>query len=129
IRATRATIHLGVIVAILYMMYAAASRGPPFTALSRQGGYAHILKGYFYETPLSGRELGSMVMLAVKPAGRFLRLKLNSCFRVEQQSPARELFQELPSTGRITSHFSRSRRKANQHSTAPERDIAQQGRR
>jgi hypothetical protein len=21
---------------------------PPFTALSRQGGYAHILKGYFY---------------------------------------------------------------------------------
>ena len=25
-----------------------ASRGPPFTALSRQGGYAHILKGYFY---------------------------------------------------------------------------------
>ena len=24
-----------------------ASRGPPFTALSRQGGYAHILKGYF----------------------------------------------------------------------------------
>jgi DNA invertase Pin-like site-specific DNA recombinase len=27
-----------------------ASRGPPFTALSRQGGYAHILKGYF--TPI-----------------------------------------------------------------------------
>jgi hypothetical protein len=25
-----------------------ASLGPPFTALSRQGGYAHILKGYFY---------------------------------------------------------------------------------
>ena len=25
-----------------------ASPGPPFTALSRQGGYAHILKGYFY---------------------------------------------------------------------------------
>jgi hypothetical protein len=25
-----------------------ASRGPPFTALSRQGGYAHILKGYSY---------------------------------------------------------------------------------
>src|ERR1700730_9528439 len=25
-----------------------ASRGPPFTALSRQDGYAHILKGYFY---------------------------------------------------------------------------------
>src|SRR5438552_2002421 len=25
-----------------------ASRGLPFTALSRQGGYAHILKGYFY---------------------------------------------------------------------------------
>jgi hypothetical protein len=25
-----------------------ASRGPPFTALSRQGGYAHTLKGYFY---------------------------------------------------------------------------------
>jgi hypothetical protein len=24
------------------------SRGPPFSALSRQGGYAHILKGYFY---------------------------------------------------------------------------------
>src|SRR5258708_20694410 len=30
-----------------------ASRGPPFTALSRQGGYAHILKGYFY-TNLGG---------------------------------------------------------------------------
>ena len=26
---------------------------PPFTALSRQGGYAHILKGYFY-TNLGG---------------------------------------------------------------------------
>src|SRR5580704_11273851 len=25
-----------------------ASLGPPFTALSRQGGYTHILKGYFY---------------------------------------------------------------------------------
>jgi hypothetical protein len=25
-----------------------ASRGPPFTVLSTQGGYAHILKGYFY---------------------------------------------------------------------------------
>jgi DNA invertase Pin-like site-specific DNA recombinase len=25
-----------------------ASRDPPFTALSRRGGYAHILKGYFY---------------------------------------------------------------------------------
>jgi DNA invertase Pin-like site-specific DNA recombinase len=25
-----------------------ASLGPPFTALSRQGGYSHILKGYFY---------------------------------------------------------------------------------
>src|SRR5262245_40141991 len=24
------------------------SLGLPFTALSRQGGYAHILKGYFY---------------------------------------------------------------------------------
>jgi hypothetical protein len=30
-----------------------ASRGPPFIALSRQGGYAHILKGYFY-TNLGG---------------------------------------------------------------------------
>jgi hypothetical protein len=25
-----------------------SSATPPFTALSRQGGYAHILKGYFY---------------------------------------------------------------------------------
>src|SRR4029077_13764635 len=30
-----------------------ASLGPPFTALSTQGGYAHILKGYFY-TNLGG---------------------------------------------------------------------------
>src|SRR5258708_24506473 len=34
-----------------------ASRGPPFTALSRQGGYAHILKGYFC-TNLVGTPLG-----------------------------------------------------------------------
>jgi hypothetical protein len=33
-----------------------ASRLPPFTALSRQGGYAHILKGYFY-TNLVGTPL------------------------------------------------------------------------
>jgi hypothetical protein len=31
---------------------------PPFTALSRQGGYAHILKGYFY-TNLGGTLYGT----------------------------------------------------------------------
>src|ERR1700674_2394847 len=35
-----------------------ASRGPPFIALSRQGGYAHTLKGYFY-TNLGGTLINS----------------------------------------------------------------------
>src|SRR5580704_6876282 len=38
-----------------------ASRGPPFTALSTQGGYAHILKGYFY-TNLVGTLLWRIVV-------------------------------------------------------------------
>jgi hypothetical protein len=35
-----------------------ASRGPPFIALSRQGGYAHILKGYFYTNLVGTLEKG-----------------------------------------------------------------------
>jgi hypothetical protein len=44
-------------------------RQPPTTALSRQGGYAHTLKGYFY-TNLGGT--------LITPANRFLRKYHNS---------------------------------------------------
>ena len=41
---------------------------PPFTALSRQGGYAHTLKGYFYTN------LGETLALRVAEALRFFFL-------------------------------------------------------
>jgi|SRR6516164_8884006 hypothetical protein len=47
-----------------------ASLGPPFTALSRQGGYAHILKGYFY-TNLVGTLLREDVHRARSQRDRF----------------------------------------------------------
>src|SRR5260370_28755423 len=43
-----------------------ASLGPPFTALSRQGGYAHILKGYFYTNLV-----GTLVRDGNRPPERF----------------------------------------------------------
>src|SRR5258705_9493049 len=51
-----------------------ASRGPPFTVLSRQGGYAHILKGYFYTDLVATLSVQSMDPFVI-------RLSAGSCLR------------------------------------------------
>ena len=50
---------------------------PPFTALSRQGGYAHILKGYFYTN------LGGTLFLAI-----FEEFLLKAPRRARRSSPS-----------------------------------------
>jgi hypothetical protein len=45
--------------------------GPPFTALSRQGGYAHILRGYFYTNLVGTPFSDSSVTGSVARAGSF----------------------------------------------------------
>src|SRR5215472_3063226 len=49
-----------------------ASRDPPFTALSRQGGYAHILKGYFYTNLVGTPMMETIIASNLRPQSGFL---------------------------------------------------------
>ena len=56
---------------------------PPFTALSRQGGYAHTLKGYFY-TNLGG----TLVLPLAAAASRFSNRRRSSSPRCRNEAPS-----------------------------------------